>query len=169
MPYSMYHASVPVFTKILHNAKGWLDKAAAAAEARKFDPTVLWSARLAPDMFSFTRQLQIGTDGAKGGVGRLAGVDVPRYEDNESNLAELHARLDKTIAYLNGITEAQLAGSADKDIVHPSTRGDRKFKGADYLRYYVTPNFYFHMTMAYGILRHNGIEVGKRDFLPVFE
>ena len=169
MPYSMYSASVPVFTKMLHNAKGWLDKASASAEARKFDVSVLLSARLAPDMFSFTRQLQIGTDGAKGGLARLAGVDIPRYEDNESTVVELHARLDKTIAFLNTITEAQLEGSADKDIIHASTRGDRKFKGADYLRYYVTPNFYFHLTSAYANLRNNGVEVGKRDFLPMFE
>ncbi|MDP2344082.1 MAG: DUF1993 domain-containing protein [Deltaproteobacteria bacterium] len=169
MPYSMYSASVPVFIKLLTNGKTWLDKANTFAEAKKFDVTVLLNSRLAPDMFSFTRQLQIATDGAKGGVARLAGVDVPRYEDKESTIAELHARLDKTIAFLNGFTEAQLEGTADKEIIHPSTRGDRKFKGADYLRYYVTPNLYFHMTTAYGILRHNGVDLGKRDFLPIFE
>ncbi len=169
MPYSMYDASVPVFTKMLTSGKGWLDKAADAAVGRKFDPTVLLSSRLAPDMFTFTRQLQVATDGAKGGLARLAGVEVPRYEDNESSIAELHARLDKTIAFLNTITAAQLEGSADRDIVHPSIRGDRKFLGANYLRYYVTPNFFFHMTTAYAILRHNGVDVGKRDYLPMFE
>ena len=169
MPYSMYSASVPVFTKMLTNAKGWLDKASAYAEAKKFDVTVLLTARLAPDMFTFTRQLQVATDGAKGGIGRLAGVDVPRYEDNELTIAELHARLDKTIAFLNTITEAQLEGTADKEIIHPSIRGDRKFKGDNYLRYYVTPNFYFHTTAAYMILRNNGLDIGKRDYLPLFE
>jgi hypothetical protein len=154
---------------MLTNGKGWLDKATAYAEAKKFDVSVLLTSRLAPDMFSFTRQLQIATDGAKGGVARLAGVDVPRYEDKETTVAELHALLDKTIAFLNTITEAQLADTADKEIIHPSTRGDRKFTGENYLRYYVTPNFYFHMTTAYGILRHNGMDNGKRDFLPIFE
>ena len=169
MSFSMYSESVPVFTKILSNAKGWLDKAGLAAETRKFDPAVVLNARLAPDMFAFTRQIQIGTDGAKGGLARLAGIAIPRYEDNEATIADLQGRLEKTIAFINTISAAQLEGSADREIVHASQRGDRKFKGGDYLRYYVTPNFYFHMTTAYGILRHNGIDVGKRDFLPVFE
>jgi len=169
MPYSMYSASIPVFTKVLTNGKGWLDKAATFAEAKKIDVSVLLNSRIAPDMFHFTRQLQIASDAAKGGCGRLAGVDVPRYEDNEVTVAELHARLDKTIAFLNTITAAQLEGSADKEIIHPSPRGERKFKGEDYLRYYTMPNFYFHMTTAYAILRNTGVDLGKRDFLPIFE
>jgi hypothetical protein len=162
----MYSQTVPVFTRLLTNGKGWLDKAAAYAETKKFDSSVFVTSRLAPDMLSFNRQIQIAGDGAKGCVARLAGVDIPKYEDNEATFADLHARLDKTIAFISTITAAQVDGTEDKEIVLTSPRGDRKFRGEDYLRYYVQPNFFFHMTTAYNILRHNGVDIGKSDFLP---
>ena len=166
MTISMYSQTVPVFTRVLTNAKGWLDKATAFAEHKKFDTKVLVGTRLAPDMLPFSAQIQIAGDGAKGCVARLAGVDIPKYEDNEATFADLQARLDKTIAFINTITAAQREGSDAKEIVLPSRSGERKMSGEDYLRYYVQPNFFFHMTTTYNILRHSGVDVGKGDFLP---
>jgi hypothetical protein len=166
MTISMYAASVPVFVKMLTNAKGWLMKAQAHAEAKKFDSGVLLNDRLAPDMLNFTKQIQIATDGAKGCGARLAGVDIPSFADNEATLPELVARLDKTIDFLNTLSAAQIDGTEDKDVVLKSAWGERHFKGQPYLLEYVVPNFYFHLTTAYAILRHNGVELGKGDFLP---
>lgn len=165
MTITMYSASAPVFTKMLRNARAWLDKAGAHAEAKKFDPAVLVNDRLAPDMFPLARQIQIATDHAKGCVARLAGVDVPRFEDTEQTIAELQARIDRTLAFIEGVPRDKVEGSEAREIVLPSPRGERRFAGQAYLLEYALPNFYFHLTTAYAILRHNGVDVGKADFL----
>ena len=165
MSISMYQASVPVFIRILTNLSGILDKAAADAEARKIDPAVFLNARLAPDMFTFTRQLQIAADFAKGASARLAGQEVPKYEDDEKTIAELKARIAKTIAFVKTLTAAQIDGSEDREIVLVQGDKTRTFKGQAYLLEYAFAHFYFHATTAYAILRHNGVPVGKKDFV----
>ena len=165
MTISMYQASVPVFIRMLGNLKAILQKGAAHAEAKKFDASVLVNGRLAPDMFALARLVQIATDIIKGCPPRLAGVDVPKYEDNETTFAELIARVDKTIAYLKAFKAEQVDGSEDKAIVLKSPRGEMNFTGLTYLLNFVQPNLYFHITTAYNILRHNGVEIGKMDFL----
>jgi uncharacterized protein len=165
MTISMYQASVPPMIRALANLRGILQKAAAHAEARKIDPSVLVNARLYPDMYPLSRQIQIATDMAKGGASRLAGKEIPKYEDNESSFPELAARLDKTIALLETFGPEDIDGSEDKTInltLHGTTL---TFKGIRYLLDYVIPNVYFHVTTAYAILRHNGVEVGKKDFI----
>ena len=162
---TMHSVSVPVFARMLKNSRTWLDKLVAHAELKKFEPSVLLNARLAPDQFAFMRQLQIATDGAKGCSARLAGIDIPRYEDTETTIDELKARLDKTVAFIEGIDAARFEGSDAREIVLPSPRGDRRFVGEDYLRFHAMPNFYFHVTTAYAILRHNGVDIGKGDYL----
>jgi len=165
MAISMYSASVPVCVRTLTNLGNVLDKGAAYAEAKKIDPSVLINARLFPDMFPLSRQVQIAVDIAKGCGSRLAGLEPPKYEDNETTFSELQARIDKTIAHLKTFTPAQIDGTEEKTISF--TVGGRavSFKGLDYLLYFVHPNVYFHVTTAYNILRHNGVEVGKMDFL----
>lgn len=165
MPISMYQASVPVFVRMLTNLSGILDKAAADAEARKIDPAVFLNARLAPDMYPFTRQVQIASDSAKGASARLAGLEVPKYEDNETSIAELKARIDKTIAFIKTIKPAQIDGSEERVITLVQGDKTRTFKGQAYLLEYVFANFYFHVAAAYAILRHNGVPVGKKDFV----
>ncbi|MBK9617383.1 MAG: DUF1993 domain-containing protein [Uliginosibacterium sp.] len=165
MALSMYQSSIPMLKRMLGSLATILDKAAAHAEAKKIDPAVLFGARLFPDMFPLSRQVQIATDQAKGCAARLAGVEVPKYEDNEANFAELQARLAKTIAFLDSLTPAQIDGSEGKDIVVQVRDLKLDFKGQDYLMQWVLPNFYFHVTTAYNILRHNGIEIGKKDYL----
>lgn len=165
MAISMYQASVPVLVRMLGNLSTILTKAVAYAEARKIEPRVLLDARLAPDMLSLTRQVQIATDVAKGCGGRLAGVDVPKYEDNESSFDELQARVARTIAFLNGLRPEQIDGSEDRDVTIPTRNQPLTFKGQPYLLYFVLPNFYFHVTTAYAILRHNGLDIGKMDYL----
>ena len=165
MTISMYQASVPVFIHMLNNLVAILEKAAAHAEAKKIDPAVLINSRLAPDMFPLSRQVQIATDGAKGCAARLAGLEPPRYEDNESTFPELIARLRKTIDYLATFTPAQIDGSEEKTIVMKFRDSSRTFVGLPYLLHYVLPNFYFHVTTTYAILRHCGVELGKQDFL----
>lgn len=165
MTISMYQASVPVLRRALVNLSAILDKAAAHAEAKKIEPTVLLNSRLFPDMFPLLRQVQIATDNAKGGVSRLAGVEPPKYDDNEASFAELKARLDKTIAYLDSFTPAQIDGSEQRPVVLKMRSGELNFVGIDYLLGYLLPNFFFHVTTAYAILRHNGVEIGKKDFL----
>lgn len=162
---NMHTASVPVFARMLKSTHLWLDKAAAFAEQKKFDPAVLMQARLAPDQFAFVRQVQIATDHAKGCSARLAGVDVPTYEDSEVTIAELKARLDKTIAFIESLPAEKFQGSETKDIVLPSPRGERRYIGEEYLQFFAMANFYFHLTHAYAILRHNGVDVGKGDYL----
>lgn len=164
-PISMYSASVPAFTRMLGNLRAILEKGAAHAAARKFDPAVLVNGRLAPDMFALARQVQIATDAVKGCVSRLAGVEIPKYEDTEATLPDLIARLDKTIAYVKTFKPAQIDGTEEKAIVIKSPRGDLNFNGQQYLVHFVLPNLYFHVTTAYNILRHNGVEIGKQDYL----
>lgn len=165
MTISMYQASVPVITRSLTNLRALLEKAAAHAEANKIDPLVLLNARLFPDMFPLVRQVQIATDMAKGGASRLAGAEVPKYEDNESSFAELIARINKIVALLETFKPAQIDGSEDRDITVPMRDRSLNFKGLPYLLNYVLPNIYFHVTTTYAILRHNGVVIGKGDFL----
>ena len=165
MNISMSAASVPVLLKMLRNARAWIDKAAAYAEQKKFDPDVLVNARLAPDMLPFKAQIMIMSDHAKGCVARLAGVDNPRFEDDQKTLAELQARIDRTIAFVESVATSKIDGSEDREIVIPSRAGERRFTGHDYLTQYALPNFFFHATTAYAVLRHNGVDLGKADYL----
>jgi hypothetical protein len=165
MSLSMYSASVPVFVRMLGNLSSWLDKAQAHAAARKFDPAVFLAARLAPDMLPFPKQIQIACDGAKFGVARLAGVEAPKFEDDESTIAELRERIAKTLAFVQSVPAAQIDGSDDRDITVPRRDGPVVMKGETYLKHFVLPNLYFHTTTAYALLRHNGVELGKSDFL----
>ena len=165
MNISMYQASVPRFVNILGNLGNILDKAQAHLDAKKLDTLTLTTYRLFPDMLPMTSQIQIACDTAKGVVARLAGVEIPVYEDNEKSLADLKARIAKTIAFIQTMTPGQIDGTEDKEIV--IKRGDKetRYKGMQFLLGHALPNFYFHVTTAYNILRHNGIEIGKRDYL----
>ena len=165
MPITMYSASVPVFVRMLGNLSKCLDKAEAHAQAKKFDTSVYLASRLAPDMLPFPRQIQIACDGAKFCVARLGGVDAPRYEDNEASMADLKQRIAKTLAFVQSVPAEQIEGSEDKDISVPRRDGVQVMKGEIYLRHVVLPNFYFHITTAYALLRHNGVELGKADYL----
>ncbi len=166
MAMSMYAASVPVFQHMLRNLSHVLDKGEANAQARKFDPSVLTTARLAPDMLPLTRQVLIACDGAKNGVARIAGVEPPKFEDNEASFAELKARIQKTLDFLETIPAARLEGTEDRDITFPAGRDTTKtMKAQAYLTTWVLPNFFFHVTTAYAILRHNGVDLGKTDYL----
>ena len=165
MTLSMYQASVPVLLHSLAAFEAILDKAAANAEARKIDPSVFIQARLAPDMFALARQIQVATDMAKGGVGRLAGLESPRMEDNETTFAELKTRLQKTQDFIRTVQASQIDGSEDRDITLKAGPNTLEFKGQAYLLNFVLPNVFFHLTAAYSILRHNGVELSKRDFL----
>jgi hypothetical protein len=161
----MYQASVPVFTQILGALGGVLDKAEAYAAAKKIDPAVLIAARLAPDMFPLSRQLQIACDFAKGATARLAGVEVPGWGDEEKTFADFKARIKKTVDYVQEFKPAQIDGSEARDVTLKVGANMRTFKGQPYLLQFVMPNFFFHSTTAYAILRHNGVELGKRDFM----
>jgi len=165
MSLSMYQASVPVFTQILTALGGVLDKAEAHATARKIDPTVLIAARLFPDMLPLGRQLQIACDFAKGATARLAGVEVPSWGDDEKTFADFRARIKKTVDYVQGFKPAQIDGSEAREVTLKVGPNTRTFKGQSYLLQFVMPNFFFHSTTAYVILRHNGVELGKRDFM----
>ena len=165
MSISMYQASVPRFANILGNLSNILDKAQAHVDAKKIDATALTTYRIFPDMLPMSKQVQIACDTAKGVIARLAGVDIPAYEDNEVTLADLKARVAKTIAFIQTFTPAQIDGTEDKAIV--TKRGDKEthYKGMQFLLGHAVPNFYFHVTSTYNILRHNGVEIGKRDYL----
>ena len=165
MSISMHSASVPVFVRMLNNLLAWLDKAQAHAEARKFDPNNYLGLRLAPDMLPFARQIQIASDAAKGCVSRLAGVELPKWEDTEASLDDLRARVKKTIDYVQSFDAAQIDGTEAKEIVLQMRAGEVRFTGENYLKHFALPNFYFHVTTAYALLRHAGVEVGKRDYL----
>ena len=165
MTISMYQASVPRFVNILNNLTGILDKAQAHIDARKIDVSVLTTYRLFPDMLPMTTQVLIACDAAKGVVARLAGIEIPVYEDNEKTLAELKARIAKTVDFIQSVTPAQIDGTEDKDIVTKLGDKETHYKGMQFLLGHALPNFYFHVTTTYNILRHNGIEIGKRDFL----
>jgi hypothetical protein len=159
-----YDVMTSTFTKMLPNLKAILSKAEADAQARKIDPQVFLQARLAPDMFTLTRQIQITTDQVKGGMARLAGVDLPAWEDREATFADLQARVDKAIAYVKTFKAAQYEGAETRKVELKFPNATLTFSGRDYLYGFVLPNFYFHMTTAYAILRHNGVPLGKRDF-----
>jgi len=165
MPISMHQASVPRFAAMLQNLAAILDKAQAHCEARKIDPLVLTAFRLYPDMLPFTRQVQIACDSAKGAVARLAGVEVPKHEDSEQSFAELKSRIAKTLDFIQSFKPAQVDGSEAREVVIKLRGQDTKFQGQQYLQNFAWPNFYFHVATAYNILRHNGVELGKRDFL----
>ena len=165
MAISMYRASVPVFLQMLPCLSALLDKAAAFAEAKKVEPAVLLNGRLSPDMFPLTRQVQIATDFAKGTVARLAGQDPPKYEDTETTIPELKARIAKTVDFIKNFQPGQIDGSAERQITIPLGGEKRSFQGENYLVNFALPNFFFHMTTAYAILRHNGVEIGKGDYM----
>ena len=165
MSLSMYSASVPVFVRMFTNALTWLDKAQAHAEARKFDTANYLGLRLAPDMLPFTRQIQIASDQAKGCVARLAGVEVPKWEDNEVSFDELRARIRRTADYVQSFSAEQIDGSDSREIVLQMRAGEVRMTGEEYLKHVVLPNLYFHLTTTYALLRKAGVEIGKRDFL----
>src|ERR1700687_3906773 len=166
MSYSMSQASLPVFEIGLAALSGVLDKAASHASAKKIDPAVLAQSRLSPDMFPLTRQVQIACDLAKNGSARLAGVEAPRFEDQETTIDQLKARIATTVAYVKTLDPKQIDASADREITFPLGPTDKgHMKGEDYLNHFVLPNVYFHLTAAYAILRHCGVDIGKRDFL----
>lgn len=166
MAISMYTASVPTFQHMLRNLGHILDKGEAHAQARKLDPAALTQFRLAPDMLPFTRQIIIACDAAKNGVARISGVEAPRFEDTETTFSELKARVQKTLDYLATVPAQAMEGTEDKDITFPVGRdATRTMKGEAYLKHWALPNFFFHISMAYAILRHNGVELGKSDYL----
>jgi len=160
----MYQASIPVFVRMLDNLSGILDKAAAHAEAKKIDPAIFINARLAPDMFPLSRQVQIATDMVKGCAARLAGIEVPSYEDNETTFSELQARIAKTKAFIESVSASQVDGSEERKITLKFGSKELSFLGQAYLLDFVLPNFHFHLTTTYAILRHNGVEIGKKDY-----
>lgn len=170
MPVSMYDNSVPVMQRLMRNLMTVLDKAEAFQNAKKIDPEVLAASRLAPDMFPLRRQVQIASDMAKMGVARLAGVEAqaPKWEDNEKTLAELKARLQKSIDYIGTFKPGQLEGSESRDVTLTIRGAQKTMKGHQYLMTHAYPHFFFHVVTAYDILRHNGVEVGKGDYLGSF-
>lgn len=163
---TLSQSSLPVFEIGLNALSATLDKAVAFATARKIDPSVLLNSRLSPDMFPLIRQVQIATDQAKNGSARLAGIEPPRYQDDETSMDQLKTRIAKTVAYLKTIDPERIDASAAREISFPLGPTDKAhMTGADYLYHFVLPNFYFHRTTAYAILRHCGVDIGKRDFL----
>ncbi len=165
MKTSMYTTSVPRFIRALNNLVAILEKGAAHAEARKIDPAVLLDARLYPDMFSLTRQVQVATDVANSGAARLAGLEVPVWENKEASFAELTARVRKTIAYLETLKPEQIDGTEEKTVSWQTRSSTKSMQGMPYLQDHLLPNIYFHVTTTYDILRHNGVELGKMDYL----
>jgi hypothetical protein len=165
MTLSVHQTSVVTYTVTLNALSKILDKAQAHAEAKKFDPAVYLGMRLRPDMLAFARQVQIATDHAKNSCFRLAGVEAPRFEDSEATIAELKARLEKTVAAIAGLDAAALEAGAAREIVFPVGPNKIKMRGDNYLLHFALPNYYFHLTTAYDILRYSGVEIGKRDFL----
>lgn len=166
MALPVYDASVQVFRQMLGSLSEILKKAEAHATDKKIEPQALLQARLFPDMFPLTQQIQIAADFAKGVTARLAGVEVPSYEDTEQSFAELQARISKTLVFIGGFTENQFSGSEQREIVlRPGTPREQRMNGQAYLLHYGMPQFFFHVTTAYAILRHNGIEIGKRDYM----
>lgn len=165
MTISMYQASVPSLLRTLNNLAAILEKGAAHAEAKKIDPTVLLNSRLYPDMFPLARQVQIASDIARRGAARLAGLEAPPLEDNETTFAQLLQRLHKVTTYLETLSAEQIDGSEENVITLPVGQDTMTFEGLPYLLYFILPNVYFHVTTAYDILRHCGVELGKRDYL----
>ena len=169
MTVSLYTASVPVFKQMLGGLDNVLGKAQAHAIEKKIEPSALILARLFPDMFPLSKQVQIACDFARGVTARLAGADVPSYEDKEQSFDELHALIGKTLAFVSGFEPARFAGSAEREIVlRPGTPKEKRLSGEKYLLNYGLPQFFFHVTTAYGLLRHNGVEIGKRDYMGAY-
>jgi uncharacterized protein len=168
MSLTMYQASIPVFVRMLGNLSSILNKAAAHAGARKIDPAVFTTARLAPDMLPLNRQVQIATDMVKGCAARLAGLEVPSYDDNEVTFEELQARIAKTVAFLQSVSAEQIDGTEERIVLLKLRGKEISFLGQPYLLDFVLPNFYFHITTTYAILRHNGVEIGKMDYIGTY-
>ena len=168
MTFSMYSASAPVFKQILNSLSAIIDKAEAHATEKKIDPAALLQARLFPDMFSFIRQVQIAADFAKGSAARLGGVEVPKYEDDEVSFADLKARIAKTVSFIDSVPQDGIEASAQRDITTGSGEKTKQWKGQVYLLHYALPHFFFHASTAYDILRHNGVDIGKKDFIGSF-
>jgi len=162
---SMYQASVPYFIRMLRNLRAILEKGAVHAAAKKFDTAVLVQARLAPDMLPLARQIQIASDNAKGCAARLAGVEPPKFEDNETTWDQLLERIDKTVAFLKSLKPEQVDGSEGRAVTLNLRSGTLNFSGLDYLRFFALPNFTFHVVTGYNLLRHNGVDIGKSDYL----
>jgi uncharacterized protein len=165
MTISMYQASVPAFIRMLNNLAAILEKAAAHCEAKKIDPAVLINYRLYPDMFNFAKQVQVASDAAKNGTAYLAGTEPPKFENTEQTFPELIDRIRKTIDFVNSFTPEQIDGTEEKEVTIQRGETTVTYRGQEYLLNRVLPNFYFHITTAYDILRHNGVELGKRDYL----
>jgi uncharacterized protein len=165
MSITMHSASAPIFVAMLKNLVTWLDKAEAHAAAKKFEPKVYLAARLAPDMLPFVTQIQIACDGAKFAMARLAGVDAPKFDDTEASLADLRERVRATIEFIESVPADKIDGSEAKEITIPRRAGPVVMKGEAYLKHFALPNFFFHVTTAYALLRHNGVELGKTDYL----
>ena len=165
MTISMYQASVPTLTRALNNLAAILEKAAQHAEAKKIDPAVLVNARLFPDMFPLAKQVQVASDSAKGGTARLAQAQAPSFEDNETTIPQLIERCRKTVAFLETLKPEQIDGGEDRTVTWQTRTATKTMQGQPYLLNHVLPNVFFHVTTAYDILRHNGVEVGKQDFL----
>ncbi len=165
MPLSMHQASAPIFLQMLNAMLAWLDKAEAHAKTKKFDPNNWVTTRLTPDMLPFSAQIGIATDHVKGCLGRLAGTEIPKWADDEKTLDDLRARIRKAIDFAQSVQPAQLDGSEGREITLPTPRGPLKFSGEAYLKSFALPNFFFHATMAYALLRHGGVDIGKMDYL----
>jgi hypothetical protein len=165
MSISMFSASVPIFLRMLESLAAWLDKAELHAAAKKFDPDVLLAVRLAPDMLAFVSQVRIACDSAKFAVSRLAGADAPKFADDEKTMAELKERVRRTIVYVQSVPPESIDGSEERDVTVPRRDGPVVVKGEAYLKHVALPNFFFHVTTAYALLRHNGVELGKSDYL----
>jgi len=169
MTISMYNASVPVFKQMLTSLCAILDKAKSYSDSNKINPDNLLKASLCPDMFNLIRQVQIASDFAKGVSARLAGIEVPSYEDTETSFDELRSRINKTLTFIDGLTSAQIDGSEEREIVtQAGTPKEKKFLGKHYLLHYGLPHFFFHVTTAYDILRSNRVEIGKRDYIGTY-
>jgi hypothetical protein len=165
MSFALTDTLVPTINRALKNLSVILEKGAAFAEKKQIEGTVLTGARLAPDMFPLSRQVQIATDISKGAAARLSGTEIPKYDDTETTFPELQARVEKTLKFVNGIDESKFKDGDKREIVLNTRRGDLKFTGQTYITDFVLPNIHFHVTTAYAILRHNGVDVGKTDFL----
>lgn len=165
MSITLYSAGVPLFDSMLESLLAWLDKAEAHAAAKKFDPAVYLAARLAPDMLPFTNQVQIACDTAKFLVARLSGVQAPSFDDKEASLADLRARVQATLAFIRSVPADRIDGTEAKQVTLPRRTGDVVMTGQAYLTQFALPNFFFHVTTAYALLRHNGVEIGKLDYL----
>jgi len=169
MSLSIYQISVPVFVRALTNLKGILVKGAAHAQAKKIDEAALLQARLFPDMFPFVSQVHVATDMARAGAARLSGAEPPKFEDKETTFAELIDRVERTIAYVQSVPAAQFEGAATRTITRPVRGQPHAFTGVNYLQQFILPNLYFHATAAYALLRHNGVELGKADFIGALD